>query len=213
MKLKTIILSEISQKRKTNTIWYHLYVELRYDTNEPIPETESQRTDWWLPRQRRVGGKMEWEAGVSRPKLLYISWMNNKVLLSNTGNYTLCHMITIFNVLSYVYIQTHTVFLNILFHYVCIAEPLYCMAIINKTLQINYNFKKWNKRIGSDEARETWTHMKNMDLGVCGDWLDGSERNAGVTGMIFSLYLAISVQRKFLWWWKCFICIVQDGSC
>ena len=39
-------------------------------------------------------------------------------------------------------VYTHTVFLNILFHYVCIAEPLYYMAIINKTLQINYNFKK-----------------------------------------------------------------------
>ena len=27
MQLEIIILSEVSQKRKTNTIWYHLYVE------------------------------------------------------------------------------------------------------------------------------------------------------------------------------------------
>ena len=33
------------------------------------------------------GGVMEWEVGVSRCKLLYIEWMNNKVLLYSTGNY------------------------------------------------------------------------------------------------------------------------------
>ena len=30
---------------------------------------------------------MEWEVGVSRCKLLYIEWLNNKVLLYNTKNY------------------------------------------------------------------------------------------------------------------------------
>ena len=29
---------------------------------------------------------MEWEVGVSRCKLLYIEWINNKVLLYSTGN-------------------------------------------------------------------------------------------------------------------------------
>ena len=33
------------------------------------------------------GGGMEWEVGVSRCKLLYIEWINNKVLLFSTGNY------------------------------------------------------------------------------------------------------------------------------
>ena len=32
-------------------------------------------------------GGMEWELGVSRCKLLYIEWKNNKVLLYSTGNY------------------------------------------------------------------------------------------------------------------------------
>ena len=32
-------------------------------------------------------GGMEWEFGVSRCKLLYIEWINNKVLLYSTGNY------------------------------------------------------------------------------------------------------------------------------
>ena len=34
-----------------------------------------------------VGGGMEWEVGVSRCKLLYIGWINNKVLLYSTENY------------------------------------------------------------------------------------------------------------------------------
>ena len=34
-----------------------------------------------------LGGGMEWEVGVSRCKLLYRGWINNKVLLYSTGNY------------------------------------------------------------------------------------------------------------------------------
>ena len=34
-----------------------------------------------------VGGRMDWEFGVSRYKLLYMEWINNKVLLCSTGNY------------------------------------------------------------------------------------------------------------------------------
>ena len=34
-----------------------------------------------------VEGGMEWEVGISRCKLLYIGWINNKVLLYSTGNY------------------------------------------------------------------------------------------------------------------------------
>ena len=30
---------------------------------------------------------MDWEFGVSRCKLLYVGWINNKVLLCGTGNY------------------------------------------------------------------------------------------------------------------------------
>ena len=29
----------------------------------------------------------DWEFGISRCKLLYIGWINNKVLLYSTGNY------------------------------------------------------------------------------------------------------------------------------
>ena len=61
--------------------------------HEPIYETENVLTDIanWLfavegeVRWGRDG--VEWEIGVSRCKLLYIEWINNKVLLYSTGNY------------------------------------------------------------------------------------------------------------------------------
>ena len=34
------------------------------------------------------GGRLEWEFGITRCKLLYIEWKNNKVLLYSTGNYS-----------------------------------------------------------------------------------------------------------------------------
>ena len=34
-----------------------------------------------------VEGGMEWEVGVNRCKLLYMEWINNKVLLYSTENY------------------------------------------------------------------------------------------------------------------------------
>ena len=40
-----------------------------------------------------VGERMEWEAGVSRCKLLYMEWINNKLLQYSTGNYIQCPMI------------------------------------------------------------------------------------------------------------------------
>ena len=67
-------------------IWH-----LKYDTNELIYKTEAdsqtQRTDLWLPRGRHGGGRMDWDFRISRCKLLYIEWINSKVLLYSTGNY------------------------------------------------------------------------------------------------------------------------------
>ena len=63
---------------------------LKYDTNEPIYETETV-TDienrLVVAKGEGVGGRMEWEVEVSRCKLLYIEWINNKVLLYSTENY------------------------------------------------------------------------------------------------------------------------------
>ena len=41
--------------------------------------------------QKADGGRMEWEFGISRGKLLYTGWINNRVLLYSIG--------TIFNIL------------------------------------------------------------------------------------------------------------------
>ena len=38
-------------------------------------------------------GGMNWESGISRCKLAYIEWINNKVLLYSTGNYIQCCVI------------------------------------------------------------------------------------------------------------------------
>ena len=55
--------------------------------NLPIKQKQTHRTGLWLPRRREGGGEMDWEFGISRCKLLYIEWINNKVLLYSTGNY------------------------------------------------------------------------------------------------------------------------------
>ena len=39
-----------------------------------------------VAKGKGVGGGMDWEAGVSRCKLLRIEWINNKVLLYSTEN-------------------------------------------------------------------------------------------------------------------------------
>ena len=36
---------------------------------------------------QRVGKGLDWEFGISRCKLLYIEWINHRVLLYSTGNY------------------------------------------------------------------------------------------------------------------------------
>ena len=86
--LEVITLSEVCQKEIDK---YHITYtwNLKYDTNELSMKQKQthKRTDLWLPRGR--GGKegMEWEFGVSRYKLVYIEWINNKVLWYSTGNY------------------------------------------------------------------------------------------------------------------------------
>ena len=49
-------------------------------------DPQTQRKDLWLPRGRAGGEGVDWEFGISRCKLLYIGWINSKVLLYSTGN-------------------------------------------------------------------------------------------------------------------------------
>ena len=57
MDIGVIVLSEVSQ-RKTNIIWYHLYVECKksykltfYRTETDLP---TQKTNSWLPKEKVV---------------------------------------------------------------------------------------------------------------------------------------------------------------
>ena len=46
-----------------------------------------ERIDLWLPGVGGGNGGKDWECRISRCKLLYIGWINKKVLLYSTGNY------------------------------------------------------------------------------------------------------------------------------
>ena len=84
MQLEFITLSEVSQKDKHRDITY--LWNLKYDTNEPKTQKQTQRH-----REQTYGchgggawGGIQGEAGVSRCKLLYLEWINNRVLLCST---------------------------------------------------------------------------------------------------------------------------------
>ena len=85
MQLEIIIQSEV-RKRKTDAVWYHLCVESKIWHNWTYL-WNWQRADLWLPREKGQRA-MDWELGFSRCKLLYITWINNNILLYSTGDYT-----------------------------------------------------------------------------------------------------------------------------
>ena len=92
MDLEIIILNEVSQKKTDRQIPYDItYMwNLKYDTNELIYETETDsQTQTTTCGCQGGGGRggMDWEFGISRCKLLYRDWINNKVLLYSTGKY------------------------------------------------------------------------------------------------------------------------------
>ena len=58
--------------------------------NLPMKQKQSHRYREWTCgcQGGGAGGGKVWEFGMSRCKLLYIGWINNKVLLYSTGDYT-----------------------------------------------------------------------------------------------------------------------------
>ena len=117
----------------TTSIW-----TLKCDTNKPIYEIETesqiQRTDLSLSRGRESGRWKGWEFGISRCKLLDIlGWINNKVLLYDTGNYIQSLVINHYGKdyeKEYIYIYTHMC-VHICM-YICITESL---AVLHKLIQ------------------------------------------------------------------------------
>ena len=80
MQLAIIILSEERQIPYDITYMWNL----KYGTKERIYKTDTDNR-LVIAKWEGVGGGEEWECGVSRCKLLYIGWINTKVLYS-TGN-------------------------------------------------------------------------------------------------------------------------------
>jgi len=73
MKLEIIILSEVSQKEKYK---YHM----NFSTQQK--QTQRHREQIWFVVAKGEGtsGGMDCEFGISRCKLLYVEWINIKVL-------------------------------------------------------------------------------------------------------------------------------------
>ena len=51
--------------------------------------TEVRKEAGMTTKGRGAGGGLDCECGISRCKLLYITWINDKALLYSTGNYIL----------------------------------------------------------------------------------------------------------------------------
>ena len=90
--LRDYILREVCQAEKRQIPYDITYMwNLKYDTKEPIYEAETdlekKRADLWLPRESMDGGRKDWEYRNNRCKLLYLEWINSKVLPYSTGNY------------------------------------------------------------------------------------------------------------------------------
>ena len=70
----TGIKTHIKQERQISYDSTYMW-NLKYDTNERIYETQTdsqtERTDLWLPRGRGGRGGKDWELGISRCKLVY----------------------------------------------------------------------------------------------------------------------------------------------
>ena len=90
MQLEIIILSEVSQKEKDK---YHMIslicgiynmAQMNLSTKQKLTYRHREQTCGY---QGGGGRGKDWEFGVSRCKLLHLEWINNKVLLSSTGNY------------------------------------------------------------------------------------------------------------------------------
>ena len=80
-----------SEKRKTNTIWYHLYLESNIwhkwtyiQKRNKLMYLENRLV---IAKEEREGVGMDWEFGVSRCKLLHLEWISNEILLYSSGNY------------------------------------------------------------------------------------------------------------------------------
>ena len=89
MELKTLLLSEVSQKEKDK---YHMISHIWniiHGTKEIFHRQENHGlAEQTCGCQGGGGGSgMDWESGVNRCKLLHLEWISNEILLYSTENY------------------------------------------------------------------------------------------------------------------------------
>ena len=81
--------TKVKSERERQIPYDIIYMwNLKCDINELIYKKENRHREQTCGCQG--GGawrRVDWEFGISRCKLLYIEWTNNKVLLYSTGNY------------------------------------------------------------------------------------------------------------------------------
>ena len=77
------------RRRKTNTMWYHLYVESKILHKWTYLRKRNRLKDIEnrLLVAKGEGEGMDWKFGVNKGKLLYSRLINNKDLLHSAGNY------------------------------------------------------------------------------------------------------------------------------
>ena len=88
MELEIITVSEVSQKKKNK---YHMILlicgiqnmtQMNLSMKQKLTHKHREQT---CGCQGGGGWEMDWECGISRCKLVYIEWINNKVLLNSQG--------------------------------------------------------------------------------------------------------------------------------
>ena len=115
MQLEILILSEVSQKEKTNTLLYPLYMESKIWHKWTYLQNRKRFTDIenrLVVAEREEGGKgTDWEVGVSIPfrmDTIHLEWISDEIVLYSTGNYSQLIEYKKGNVCVYTHTYTHT---------------------------------------------------------------------------------------------------------
>jgi len=87
MDLEMIILSEVNQKENVKYHMISLYVDSKIRHKSTHLQNKNTENKLVVSKGEEGRGGRFWELGISRCKLLYIGWINNKGLLYCTGNY------------------------------------------------------------------------------------------------------------------------------
>ena len=87
MELEITVLSDVSQKDKhhVKTLVCGIYTATQMNLSTKQKQTHREQA-CGCQGGGGCGGK-DWESGITRCKLLYVGWINYKVLLRSTGNY------------------------------------------------------------------------------------------------------------------------------